>query len=233
MRVTIISDDGVVGVDGEFRQVDLSALDANIHAVQWDGAIGHIEFKDRSPNEAIDDFVSFQSFVTAWNAAAPPPLPPPPLPPKKDQIIDAAFTGDALVPEGWKMAVAPAFLLVFRLVPRCCSSNRPRQRVGPSIRLMTTRPCAFRLAGLLSAPAARRDSRRSSALARRRVRILLREVKFRLTLIPKTTIHPAASGRPMTALLPSSSPRAPRRPAQRAAAALTATRSRSTCSTLT
>ncbi len=27
MRVTIIADDGVVGVDGEFRDVDLSALD--------------------------------------------------------------------------------------------------------------------------------------------------------------------------------------------------------------
>ncbi len=33
MRVTIIADDGVVGVDGEFRDVDLSALDPDIHAV--------------------------------------------------------------------------------------------------------------------------------------------------------------------------------------------------------
>ncbi len=87
MRVTIIADDGKVGVDGVFRSVNLSALDANIHAVQWDGTVGHIEFKDRSPNEVIDDFAAFQSFVAAWTAAAPPP--PPPSPPKSKAPLTA------------------------------------------------------------------------------------------------------------------------------------------------
>lgn len=73
MRVTIIADDGKVGVDGVFRTVDLSTLDPNIHAVQWDGAAGHIEFKDRSPEQRIADISPFQSFIDAWTAAAPPP----------------------------------------------------------------------------------------------------------------------------------------------------------------
>ncbi len=73
MRVTIIADDGKVGVDRVFRSVDLSTLDPNIHAVQWDGAVGHVEFKDRSPEQQITDISPFQPFVDAWTAAAPPP----------------------------------------------------------------------------------------------------------------------------------------------------------------
>ncbi len=74
MRVTIIADDGKVGVDGVFRSVDLSTLDPNIHAVQWDGASGHIEFRDRSPEQQITSISAFQTFIDAWTAAAPQPL---------------------------------------------------------------------------------------------------------------------------------------------------------------
>ena len=73
MRVTIVADDGLVGVDGVFRSVDLSALDPNIHAVQWDGTAGHVEFKDLSPEQQIADISVFQSLIDAWTAAAPPP----------------------------------------------------------------------------------------------------------------------------------------------------------------
>ncbi len=89
MRVTIIADDGKVGVDGIFRSVDLSALDPNVHAVQWDGASGHIEFKDRSPEQQIADISAFQTFVDAWTAAA--PLPPPP--PSLDELKTAKGAG--------------------------------------------------------------------------------------------------------------------------------------------
>ena len=74
MRVTIIADDGKVGVDGVFRAVDLSALDANIHAVQWDGSTGHVEHKDKSRPRTLSSVTEFQSFIDAWTAAA--PLPP-------------------------------------------------------------------------------------------------------------------------------------------------------------
>ncbi len=74
MRITLINDDNNAGVDGEFRNVDLSTLDANIHAVQWDGVKGHVEFKDQTANRTLTDFFAeFQPFFDAWVAAAPPP----------------------------------------------------------------------------------------------------------------------------------------------------------------
>lgn len=85
MRVTIIADDGKVGVDGVFRAVDLSALDPNIHAVQWDGVTGHIEFKDRSPEQQITAISAFRSFIDDWTAAAPPP-------PTLAKLKDAKFS---------------------------------------------------------------------------------------------------------------------------------------------
>lgn len=70
MRVTIIRDDSVVGVDGVFRRVDLSALTANIRAVQWNGTSGHIEYHDTA-NTLLTNITEFQSFVDSWKAAAP------------------------------------------------------------------------------------------------------------------------------------------------------------------
>jgi hypothetical protein len=74
MRVTIIRDDGVVGVDGVFRRVDLSALPERIRALQWNGVSGHIEY-DEGANKALYDIAAFQPFVELWNAAAPQPSP--------------------------------------------------------------------------------------------------------------------------------------------------------------
>lgn len=98
MRVTIIADDGVVGIDGEFRTVDLSALDPDIHAVHWDSVVneGEIEYKSPRREEAITDFAPYQPFVGAWSAAAPPPLPPSPPPLTKAQLIDDVFTRDPI-----------------------------------------------------------------------------------------------------------------------------------------
>lgn len=76
MKVTIIPDDGKVGVDGEFRDVDLSDVDPSIHAVQWNGNAGHIEFKDGSENEPLKNFGQFQSLVGRWQTKGPPPTPP-------------------------------------------------------------------------------------------------------------------------------------------------------------
>lgn len=76
MRVTIIRDDSVVGVDGFFRKVDLSALPQGVRAVQWDGAKGHVEY-DEAPETPLDDIAGFQAFIDLWTAAAPPPPPAP------------------------------------------------------------------------------------------------------------------------------------------------------------
>lgn len=86
MRVTIIRDDGIAGVDGLFRQVDLSSLPAGIRAVQWNGVRGHVEYDDGA-NTALDSIAAFQPFIDLWTAAAPPP----PAPPTAAQMKDAAF----------------------------------------------------------------------------------------------------------------------------------------------
>jgi hypothetical protein len=78
MRVTIIRDDGLVGISGTFRRVDLSTLPPGVRAVQWEGAKGHIEYDD-SANTLLDNIEGFKPFIDLWTAAAPPPsssLPP-------------------------------------------------------------------------------------------------------------------------------------------------------------
>ncbi len=69
MRVTIIRDDRVVGVEGVFRQVDLSTLPEGIRAVQWNGGGGHIEY-DQGANTTLYDLEAFEPFVDLWNGAA-------------------------------------------------------------------------------------------------------------------------------------------------------------------
>jgi len=75
MRITIVRDDSVVGVDGIFRHIDLSAMPAAIRAVQWNGVNGHIEYDDMA-NSPLDSIADFQQFVDAWRAAAPQPAAP-------------------------------------------------------------------------------------------------------------------------------------------------------------
>lgn len=77
MKLTIIRDDNIVGVDGEFRQVNLDSVpltELGIRAVQWDGTNGHIEYDDTS-NDTLTDINLFQDCINLWTAAAPPPPP--------------------------------------------------------------------------------------------------------------------------------------------------------------
>ncbi len=79
VNVVIASGDGRVGVDGEFRTIDLSDLDPLIVAVHWDGTVGEIEYAPgkraalKTGNIPITDFTPFQKYVTRWTNAAPPP----------------------------------------------------------------------------------------------------------------------------------------------------------------
>jgi hypothetical protein len=79
MRVTIVIPDNMVNVDnGTFRTVDCSALATEgKHAVQWYDSYGMVEFKSgfdqerkiptRAPNQYIEDFAPYQSYVDAYN----------------------------------------------------------------------------------------------------------------------------------------------------------------------
>ena len=78
MKLTIIADDKAVGINSEFfDSLDLPQLDSTIHAVQWYGEYGEVEYKTRFENGAlvkpanvlITDVTSFQFAVDAWNAA--------------------------------------------------------------------------------------------------------------------------------------------------------------------
>jgi len=74
MKITIVAPDGVVGIDGEFRQIDLSALDATVHAVQYDSGndTGHIEFTDQKPNMPLGKAKFdklFSKYIQLWKAA--------------------------------------------------------------------------------------------------------------------------------------------------------------------
>lgn len=69
MRITINQNDGVVGVDGVFRQVDLSEIAGEIHAIQFDTTSGRgvIEY-DESVGEDVQQRDN-QAEDAAWAAA--------------------------------------------------------------------------------------------------------------------------------------------------------------------
>jgi hypothetical protein len=79
MKFTVVAADGIMGVNGRFRQIDLSDLDAEIHAIQYDSVAGygHIEYRTdgagtRKPNANITSFAEYQRLLDRWVAAAPP-----------------------------------------------------------------------------------------------------------------------------------------------------------------
>ena len=71
MRVAIIPADSFVAVDGEgYSGIDLSFMDADIHALQWYGADGEIERMDSRgrlvANEEITDLTPYQAAIDGW-----------------------------------------------------------------------------------------------------------------------------------------------------------------------
>lgn len=78
MKLTIVAEDRVISIDGvSFSDLDISALNPSIHAVQWYGEYGEVEYKSKvennqivkPQNQLIQDFSEFQWAVDAWNVA--------------------------------------------------------------------------------------------------------------------------------------------------------------------
>jgi hypothetical protein len=75
MKLTIVPEDGVVTLDGEsYANLDLSFIEPTIHAVQWYGTFGEVEYKDpvtgkMTLNQEIFDISPYQQAIDLWNSA--------------------------------------------------------------------------------------------------------------------------------------------------------------------
>jgi len=78
MRLTIISDDQLIGKDGvNYSELDMTQLASNVHAVQWYDTWGEVEYKPAItngqktiPQNAIIESISdYQWAVDAWQVA--------------------------------------------------------------------------------------------------------------------------------------------------------------------
>lgn len=71
MKITIISDDNKIVEDGVITKFDFSSLiDSDIHAVQWDGTKGTIEYKNNyKPPKEINKINQFNSIINAAKQA--------------------------------------------------------------------------------------------------------------------------------------------------------------------
>lgn len=88
MRLVIIDEENnkmQVGIDGVFySDLDGSQLAEDIHAVQWYGEAGEVEYKDLTTgnptrNEDITSATQFQFAIDVWVAA------------KRQELYDAAY----------------------------------------------------------------------------------------------------------------------------------------------
>ena len=60
--ISLIVPDNQMTIDGDYCHFDLG-LAANIHAIQWNGSKGHIEYTDGTPNKDITDFPELESLI--------------------------------------------------------------------------------------------------------------------------------------------------------------------------
>ena len=79
MRVTIIRGTNTVAIDALAFEVDCSSLPADVHAVQWDGASGEVEYgltrcthcgaRSKKGNSFFTDVAPYQPLIDAWTVA--------------------------------------------------------------------------------------------------------------------------------------------------------------------
>lgn len=65
MRVTVIFEDNMVGVDGVFHQLPIVPTDANHRVVQWNGANGVIEVH-QGERVWLESVAPVQPFIDQW-----------------------------------------------------------------------------------------------------------------------------------------------------------------------
>ena len=70
MKLTLIPDGKIIGIDGTFYenvQQDLSWIPSNVHAVQWSDSSGEIEYNDGTPNQIISELGIYSQAQTDYN----------------------------------------------------------------------------------------------------------------------------------------------------------------------
>jgi len=67
--LTIVKIDGSVSRDGVGFAIDCSSLASNIHAIQWDGSAGEVEYTDGTVNTTIDSIAAYSSITDAYATA--------------------------------------------------------------------------------------------------------------------------------------------------------------------
>lgn len=92
MRVTIVPSDNFMQIDGRTIWIDLSDIPTNIHAVQWDGVSGHVEYTN-SQNVVLQNLSAFQTWIDRWTAAR--DIEDAPPPPKTPEQLAAEARGAA------------------------------------------------------------------------------------------------------------------------------------------
>tara|TARA_X000001036_G_scaffold296985_1_gene276078 strand:- start:1451 stop:1879 length:429 start_codon:yes stop_codon:yes gene_type:complete len=61
--LTIIKNDKFVAIDNEGYFLDAVDLPSNVHAIQWDGSAGWIEYNDGTANETIDSISAYSTIT--------------------------------------------------------------------------------------------------------------------------------------------------------------------------
>lgn len=95
MRVAIVPIDNTVTIDGiVINGVDLSFIDPAVHAVQWYGTIGSVEYKDITNNNSIrlthqEEITDIAPFQMAIDAAL--------LKKQEDELEKAVVITDAML----------------------------------------------------------------------------------------------------------------------------------------
>lgn len=69
MQFVIVNPDKMLMLDGVDVRCDFE-LDEAIHAIQWNGSSGEVEYVADVPNERIDTFKDYQYLVDAYNVEA-------------------------------------------------------------------------------------------------------------------------------------------------------------------
>ena len=68
--LTIIKQDSSVSVDGYgIGNIDCTSLAANVHAIQFDGTNGEVEYNDGTANLAITAISDYSAITDLWTAA--------------------------------------------------------------------------------------------------------------------------------------------------------------------